>query len=148
MRILLLTVFILLGAFTFKVSAQQFVLSGHIADQKHSPIAFASVYIRNSTYGTTSNEDGAYKFKLDPGTYNVVYRFVGYKERIEKVTITDHDVLLNLQLEDDIFQLKKVSGKDKKGRDAAATDIMHKVIDKREYYLNEIIIKAGGCKGA
>ncbi|MDB5031346.1 DUF5686 and carboxypeptidase regulatory-like domain-containing protein [Mucilaginibacter sp.] len=138
MRILLLSVFILSGAFTFKASAQQFVLSGHIADQKHNPIAFAAVYIRNSTYGTTSNEEGAYKFKLDPGTYNVVYRFVGYKERVEKVTITDRDVLLNLQMEDDIFQLRQVSGKDKKGRDTAAMDIMRKVINKREYHLNEI----------
>jgi hypothetical protein len=138
MKRFLLSILLLLAAFVFKASAQQFVLSGRITDQKNSPISFVSVYIKNSTYGTTSNEDGVYQFKLEPGTYNVIYRFVGYKERVEKVTITDHDERHNVQMEDEIFQLKAVDIKDRKGRDTAAMDIMRKVIAKREFYLNEI----------
>src|ERR1700754_4481957 len=138
MKRFLLSVILLLSALLFKASAQQFVLSGRITDQKNNPISFVSVYIRNSTYGTTSNEDGIYQFKLAPGTYNVIYRFVGYKERIEKVTITDHDEKLNVSMEDEIFQLRAVDVKDKRGRDTAAMDIMRQVIAKREYYLNEI----------
>jgi hypothetical protein len=127
-----------LTALSIKASAQQFVLSGRITDQTGNPISFASVYIRNSTYGTTTNADGVYQFKLGAGTYNVIYRFVGYKERTEKVTITDHNERRNVQMEDEIFQLREVDIKDKKGRDTAATDIMRKVISKRAYYLNEV----------
>src|SRR3954468_6799341 len=104
----LLFLFITLSALIFKANAQQFVLSGRITDGANKPIGFVSVYIRNSTYGTTSNEDGIYQFKLDAGNYDVVYRFVGYKERIEKITITNHDEQHNLQMENEIFPLRDV----------------------------------------
>jgi len=136
MKRYLLLIFTLLIALSFKASAQQFILSGRITDQKNSPIPFVSVYIKNSTYGTTSNGNGAYQFKLAAGTYDVVYRYVGYQERIEKVTITNHDEQRNVQMEDEIFKLKEVVVKG--NRDTAAADIMYRVIAKRKFYLNEV----------
>ncbi|MBL4677944.1 MAG: carboxypeptidase-like regulatory domain-containing protein, partial [Mucilaginibacter sp.] len=47
-------------------NAQQFMLSGRITGNKGEPVSFTSVYIRNSTYGTTANEQGNYQFKLAP----------------------------------------------------------------------------------
>ncbi|NNU34884.1 carboxypeptidase-like regulatory domain-containing protein [Mucilaginibacter sp. S1162] len=138
MKRFLLSVFILLGAFVFKASAQQYVLSGKITDVNGKPISYVSVYIHNSTYGTTTNEDGIYKFNIPAGTYNLVYRFVGYKERIEKVVINDREERRDIQLEDEIYQLKTATIRDKDGMDTAANVIMRKVIAKREYYLNEI----------
>jgi hypothetical protein len=138
MRRNLLLTFIIFSAFCLKAAAQQFVLSGKITDKKSSAISFVSVYIKNSTYGTTSNEDGIYQFKLTPGTYSIVYRFVGYQERIEKVTITDHDELRNVQLQNEVFTLRQADIKDGPGRDTTAQGIMRKVIDKRKFYLNEV----------
>jgi hypothetical protein len=134
----LLSLFIILTALSFKANAQQFVLSGRITDQNNKPIGFVSVYIRNSTYGTTSNDNGIYQFKLEPGNYDIVYRFVGYKERVEKIIITDHDERLNLQMEPEVYQLRTVNINNKKARDTAAINIMRKVIAKRGYYLNEV----------
>jgi hypothetical protein len=138
MRRNLLLTLIIFSAFCLKAAAQQFVLSGKITDKKSSAISFVSVYIKNSTYGTTSNEDGIYQFKLTPGTYSIVYRFVGYQERIEKVTITDHDELRNVQLQNEVFTLRQADIKDGPGRDTTAQGIMRKVIDKRKFYLNEV----------
>jgi hypothetical protein len=138
MKIFLLSVFTLLNALVFKASAQQYVLSGRITDSKNAPISFVSVYIRNSTYGTTTNEEGRYKFNLSPGSYDLVYRYVGYKERVEHVTITDHEEYNNVKLENETFQLNTVTVSDKRNPDTAAAIIMRKVIAKREYYLNEI----------
>ncbi|GAB2986236.1 DUF5686 and carboxypeptidase regulatory-like domain-containing protein [Mucilaginibacter puniceus] len=138
MKRYLLPLFIILTTLSFNAVAQQFVLSGRITDKNSKPIGFVSVYIRNSTYGTTSNENGVYRFKLEPGNYDVVYRFVGYKERIEKVTITDHDERRNLQMENEVYQLRPVTINNKKIRDTAAISIMRKVIAKRQYYLNEV----------
>jgi hypothetical protein len=134
----LLLLFFNLTAFHLEASAQQFFLSGRITDQKNKPISFVSIYIKNSTYGTTTNEDGTYQFKLTPGNYNLVYRFVGYKERNEKVTITTQDERRNVKMEDEIFQLKETRANNKKGHDTAAMAIMRKVINKRAYYLNEV----------
>lgn len=101
-------IFIVLG--TISASAQQYLLSGRITDQNNNVVPFSSVYIKNSTYGTTSNEDGAYQFKLSPGTYSVIYRVVGYNEKIVSVTITNHDEQLNVQMQDEVFATGRVSG--------------------------------------
>jgi len=132
----LLIAFIILIA--FKASGQQYVLSGRISNQQNHAIPFASVYIRNSTYGTTANENGKYQFKLSAGTYSLIYRFVGYKERIETVTISSHDEVRNVKMEDEVFQLRAVTIQGKRIKDTAANEIMRQVIAKREYYLNEV----------
>ncbi|WPU93869.1 DUF5686 family protein [Mucilaginibacter sabulilitoris] len=117
-------------------SAQQYLLSGRITDQKSAVIPFTSVYIRNSTYGTTANEDGIYQFKLAPGNYSVIYRFVGYKEKTIQVTIADHDENLNVQMDDEVYDSTRVAEVYQKNRDAADT-IMKQVIKKRNYYVEE-----------
>lgn len=134
----LLILFFILEALSIKAQDQQFVLSGRITDSKGAPISFVSVYIRNSTYGTTSNEDGRYQFKLTAGNYDIIYRFVGYAERVEKVNITGDNERLNIQLENEVFQVRQLKQEDKGNRDTAATNIMRQVIGKREFYRNEI----------
>jgi len=136
-RYLLLTL-LLINPFVFKALGQQYILSGHVTDQRGSPVSFVSVYIRNTTYGTTSNEQGVYKFNLSAGEYDVIYRYVGYKEQINHITISDHNVLHNVKMEDEVFQLKTVNIADKRNRDTAADMIMRKVIAKRRFYLNEV----------
>ncbi|MVN92190.1 DUF5686 family protein [Mucilaginibacter aquatilis] len=123
-------------AATLQVCAQTYRLSGKIVDEKRNPVSFASVYIRNTTYGTTANEDGFYEFKLTPGTYNVVFRYVGNLERTEKITVTSHDEELNMTLANEPFALQAETGTgDEKD---AGDDIISKVIDKREYYLKQV----------
>lgn len=131
---------LLLSLAALKASAQQYVLSGRIIDQHKKPIPFASIYISNTTYGTTTNENGFYQFHLSPGNYSVVYRFVGYKEQIVKVTVSGHNELRNLQMQDEQFTPQKMVmyGKRKHLTDTVADDIVARVIAKREHYLNEV----------
>ncbi len=138
MKRFLLSVFIIINALVFKASAQQYVLSGRITDAQGKPISFVSVYILNSTYGTTTNEEGRYKFNLSPGTYNLMYRYVGYKERVERVTINENNENNNVQLENETYLLNTVAVSDKRNLDTAAAVIMRKVIAKRSFYLNEL----------
>ncbi|MBB6129706.1 DUF5686 family protein [Mucilaginibacter lappiensis] len=134
MKNCILLIFIVLCA--INASAQQYLLSGRITDQQNNLIPFSSVYIKNSTYGTTSNEDGAYQFKLNPGTYSVIYRVVGYNEKIVSVTIADHDEQLNVQMQDEVFATNRVASVYQKNHDAGDT-IMKQVIKKRKYYIEE-----------
>jgi hypothetical protein len=135
MRRYLLLLFTILSALS--ASAQQYVLSGLITGQKSEPVAFTSVYIRNSTYGTTANENGRYQLKLSPGNYKVIYRSPGFAERIENITITDKDVTLNLQLTDEAFRFTEVSDRWKTNSDPADT-IMHMVLKNRESHIKEV----------
>ncbi len=135
MRRLLPLTFLIIMA--LGASAQQYILTGRIAGPKNEPVSFTSVYIRNSTYGTTANEEGRYKLKLSPGTYNVTYRFTGYKEQTESITITDHNEAHDVQLASEIFKFSQVSDKWKDNLDPGDT-IMRMVIDKRRTHLEEV----------
>ena len=86
MRKILLTAFFI--SLTLRLLAQQIILSGHITDQNGHPVPFASVYVQNSSYGTTANENGDYILKLSNGSYDLVYRFVGFKTVVEHLQIS------------------------------------------------------------
>jgi hypothetical protein len=134
---------VLVCLIAFKASGQQYVVYGRLTDQRKQPIPFASIYISHTTYGSTSNESGMYQFKLNPGTYAIVYRIVGYKEQVIKVTVSNHNILQNVSFQDEPYQLKEVAIRGRYAKDTTADDIMRKVIAKRQYYLNEV--KAYSC---
>lgn len=126
---------LLLSTVGMAATAQQYMLTGYITGSKGERVSFTSVYIRNSTYGTTANEQGRYQFKLEPGNYNIVYRYVGYREKMVPVTITNHDETLNVQLEDEIFSREDTAAYNRKTDRGMA--IMRQVLANRERHMNE-----------
>ncbi|TSD62983.1 carboxypeptidase-like regulatory domain-containing protein [Inquilinus sp. KBS0705] len=132
-RYLLLVLFIT----TYSAYAQQqYTLSGQITGSKNEDISFTSVYIRNSSYGTTANQDGRYRLKLNPGTYTVIYRHPGQQEQSETITITDHDDVHNVQLQDEVFRFSQVSNQWKINRDPGDT-IIRRVINNNKARIQE-----------
>jgi hypothetical protein len=122
--------------FALKASGQTYQLSGRITDNRNQPIGFASVYIKNTTYGTSANENGYYNFQLKPGNYNVVFRFVGFKQVTENITINNIPEIRNVKMMPDSFLLKTVVIKSQRGD--AGREIMRQAINKREFYLNQV----------
>ena len=118
-------------------SAQVYLLTGRITNEQSKPVAFTSVYIKNSTYGTAANENGNYQFKLEPGTYDIVYRFPGYKELSQKITIEDQNLEHNVQMVDETYQYKQFKRVKGSTPDSAVT-IIRQVIAKRQFYLEQV----------
>ncbi|MGA8854203.1 MAG: TonB-dependent receptor [Christiangramia sp.] len=57
-------------------------IAGKLSDREMSgePLPFANVLIKGTTKGTTSDYDGLYILEnLEPGTYTIVFSFVGYE---------------------------------------------------------------------
>jgi hypothetical protein len=135
MRRYLLSVLCLLIALGASAQ-QQYTLMGQITGSKNEVIPFTSVYIRNSTYSTTANEEGRYEFKLTPGDYNIIYRFVGYREKVVKVTIGNSDQELDVKLDDEIFTLQDSAAKFDPKVDKGM-EIMRHVIDNRKVHMDE-----------
>ncbi|MEO1013204.1 MAG: outer membrane beta-barrel protein, partial [Bacteroidota bacterium] len=55
---------------------------GKLTDKEinNEPLAFANVLIKGTTKGTTTDFDGLYEIpNLDPGTYTVVFSYLGYE---------------------------------------------------------------------
>jgi len=98
----ILSLFILLFLSLGYAAAQTGTLAGNIIDGEFvEPMAFANVLIKGTTIGTTSDFDGKYQLDLEPGTYTIVFSFVGYSTQeisdvvIKPDVVTALDVTLN-----------------------------------------------------
>lgn len=65
-------------------------IAGKLTDKEYNdePLPFANVLIRGTSTGTTSDIDGLYGFEnLSPGSYTLVFSFVGYESQEIKVEV-------------------------------------------------------------
>jgi len=63
-------------------------ISGYVYDEDNNPIPYAKIYIKNfSNKNAITDLEGKYFIPCNFGTYDVVYRCVGFEEQIVKVTV-------------------------------------------------------------
>jgi hypothetical protein len=113
--------------------AQSFTLSGKITGNKEA-LPFASVYVKSTSKGVNSNDEGKYTLKLEKGTYTIIFQYVGYTKKEIVIELNENksmDVSLNA---DGISLLEVVV---KAGEDPAYP-IMRKAIKKRKLYANPL----------
>ncbi len=76
-------IIVLLLLLTFQlISAQsKGTVRGVLTDKEmnNEPLSFANVLIKGTTIGITTEMDGSYELKLEPGSYTIVFSFLGYK---------------------------------------------------------------------
>lgn len=114
--------------------AQTYSVKGKVTNTKNEALPFATIYVKGTTIGTNSNEDGNYTLKLNPGVYDLVFQYVGYSKKIEKINLTDN-ATINVTLQNDGVTLKEVvinAGEN------PANAIIRNAIKKRKYYLNQV----------
>lgn len=126
------TIFLLLSTSVF---SQQVTVSGKITDDQNKAIPFASVYIKNTTRGTSANSEGEYILQLKPGVYEVQYKAVGFKQESRKLDMKTSQTV-NVSLKTENYQLNDVIVK-ATGEDPAYA-IIRKAIKKRKEHLNEV----------
>jgi hypothetical protein len=120
--------------FSVNLSAQLHTISGTVTDQNKNPVAFATIYIKNTTKGTSANSDGKYQLQLGSGEYEILYRAIGFHQESRKVSLKA-DQKLDVTLAAESYQLKNVTIRS--GEDPAYA-IIRKTIKKRAYYLKEV----------
>lgn len=100
MKYFLLSITLLLSLFTYSQSTGSIV--GKLIDKEYNnePLAFANVIIKGTTNGTTSDMDGLYAIEnLSPGSYTIIYSFVGYEtQEIEVDVIADKAIEIDVIL--------------------------------------------------
>jgi hypothetical protein len=126
------TLFIIIS---FSVFSQQVTISGKITDEHNKTIPFASIYIKNTTKGTSANSEGEYGLQLKPGTYEVQYKAVGYTQQSRKIELNKNQSV-NIVLQTETYQLSDVVVK--AGGEDPAYAIIRKAIKKRKTHLNEV----------
>jgi hypothetical protein len=85
-------------------------LTGVVQDSvTHQPLAFASVFLANTTLGVTTTEQGTFAFATVPaGTYDVVASYVGYRLARQTIKVSDAPQQLTLRLAPTANQLGEV----------------------------------------
>ncbi|MFK7782190.1 TonB-dependent receptor domain-containing protein [Psychroserpens sp.] len=77
-------------------------IAGKMIDKEYNdePLAFGNVLIKGTTTGTTSDFDGLYSFEeLSPGTYVLVFSFIGYEtQEISAEVVAGEVTKLNVDM--------------------------------------------------
>jgi iron complex outermembrane receptor protein len=91
--------------FSGAVFAQTGVITGTVTDDDDQVLYGVNVMIEaeNSDFSTggITDFDGRYSFTLNPGTYHVIFKYVGYSEVEKSVELQENDTLhQNVQLQE------------------------------------------------
>ncbi|MDO7876948.1 carboxypeptidase-like regulatory domain-containing protein [Hymenobacter sp. ASUV-10] len=85
----LFLVMIGLVAINYVAQAQGKITGVALDSVTREPLAFASVFLANTTQGETTTDVGKFEFKrVPPGTYDLVGSYVGYRLGKQSVTVT------------------------------------------------------------
>lgn len=122
---------LLLLILPFLANAQ---ITGKITGEDGEPLPYATVYVLNTSNGTVSNAEGEYRLSTGKGPQEIVFQYIGYKQRIEKITVGEKPVRLDVRMESSNLELGEVvvSSID------PAVRIMREVIAKRRYYKKKV----------
>lgn len=84
---------LLAGVFISGNFYSQYSLSGKIIDNSGDPVIGASVFLKESSSGSSSDFNGQYSIKnIEKGNYNLTISIVGFKTISETITIQSNTV--------------------------------------------------------
>lgn len=113
----------------------------------NEPLPFANVLIKGTTQGTTTDIDGKFLIKTSPGTYTLVFSFLGYATtEISGVVVTENkEAFVNVTLKPASSQLEAVVIKttSKKNSEASILNLQKKSIGLIDGLSIQAIKKAG-----
>lgn len=116
-------VFLLLAFCSF---AQE--IKGHVYEKETgTPMQYVSVYVKNTTIGTTTDEEGFFRLSVKSMPCEIVASFLGYAP-YEQV-VSDNS-LLEIYLDDDIQMIQEVLVKPDYSYDRM---LMNKIIENRKH---------------
>jgi iron complex outermembrane receptor protein len=88
-------------------NAQKVTVSGKIVDKNQKILTGATVLVKETNQGISSDLDGNFSFKLNKGTFTLKVSFIGFKT-IEKSIFLDEDKVVTIVLEEDDNVLDEV----------------------------------------
>lgn len=83
-------------------------LSGRIISKEKENVEYATVYLKGTSYGCSTNEQGMYHLHAPAGHYTLVVSAIGYDTVERPITLTGERQKLNITLTDQQVQLDEV----------------------------------------
>ncbi|MCW5912267.1 MAG: carboxypeptidase-like regulatory domain-containing protein [Cyclobacteriaceae bacterium] len=111
-------------------------IRGVIKGDDVGPLAFASIFVKQTGTGSATDMEGRYEVHLKPGRYDVVFQYLGYESVNRVVEVGDDFVEINLTLKTQVVVLQTVTVK--AGKEDPAYTIMRKAIAKAKFHTQQI----------
>lgn len=126
-------------------------LSGKIISKEKEEISFATVCLKGTSYGCSTNEQGLYFLYAPPGQYTLVVSAIGYETVEQPVLLTKERQKINIVLSDSSIALDEVvviangvSRINKSAFNAVAVDA--KALQNSTKSLSDALAKTPGLK--
>ncbi len=86
-------------------------IKGKITNKDGEGLQFVNITLKDSKYGTTSNEDGEYLIKnINAGSYTLIVKFVGLKTQEKLIEVTDKNTYIaDFQMVESTNELSEVT---------------------------------------
>ena len=133
----LLFIIILAINISFSISTNSQTVKGRVTTTSGETIPYSSIYLKETTFGTTTNDNGDYEIQLlHKGTYNITFQSIGFQKQERTVTIDSGQVVkLNVVLPEQVYLIKEV--RVYSNNEDPAYAIMRKAISMAPYYLRQ-----------
>ena len=111
-------------------------VSGIITDKdSKQPVSFVSISLKGLMNNAESDLNGNYEITMKPGTYTIVYAFIGYKTTEKQVTVTDNETLnLNIALQENSNNIEGIviTGTTNKTKETALLKEQQKAVEIKQ----------------
>jgi len=94
MRIITIAIGLL---FSFSALAQQYTVSGRVKDASNGETLLGATILIKGGGGAITNEYGFYSISLEKGTYQLTYKYLGYKDEVKTLVLNDNQTI-NIEL--------------------------------------------------
>jgi len=91
-------------------SFSQYTLRGQVLDSaSNEPLPLATIYLNNTTLGTSSDIEGIFSLNIPEGNYEAVFSYTGYKALVYRLPLEEPDSPLIFKLKQEEIELDEVS---------------------------------------
>ncbi|MCK6618068.1 MAG: DUF5686 and carboxypeptidase regulatory-like domain-containing protein [Cyclobacteriaceae bacterium] len=111
-------------------------IRGTIKADDGTLLSYATIYVKQLGTGTTTNVNGYYELSMPPGSYNIVYQYLGYETQERQVTVAEKFEDINIVMKQQVIVLQQVTISS--GNEDPAYTIMRKAIAKAKYHTQQI----------
>jgi hypothetical protein len=110
-------------------------IRGTIKADDGTLLSYATIYVKQLGTGTVSNSEGFYELPLVPGTYDVVYQYLGYGTEERSITVGDAYQTIDIVMKAQVIVLQNVTIS---GKEDPAYTIIRKAIAKAKYHTQQL----------
>jgi hypothetical protein len=114
----------------------QIMLSGRITNEAGEALPFATAHLKGTTTGTSANAEGYYHLDLAPGTYEVVFQYIGYRPHSISVRLDQQPVRRDVELMTTFIDMQEVVVL--AGEEDPAYPIIRETIRRRKAYRDRL----------